>query len=605
MQVAIAARRQDELAVRGLRGSRWAGRAGGLVPARLFVALACAGVILLGGLPEAQAGSTSPYGLNIHAPAGEGLALLEPVAAAGIEWVRIDLVWALVQPVRGVWDWSLYDALVDAADTEGLEILAILAYTPPWATDGTPLAGVPRDVAEWEEFCFRAAERYGDRIRYWEIWNEPNLEQFWEGSRNQYLDRILLPGLAAVDAAPGDARVGGPGLAHLVSGDRDWYRWLSDVLDRAGSRLDFLSHHAYDDEAVGLGDKLDGDTLFGSQPALWDVVPPSLLEVLDAAGWGGRPVWLTETGWASDEIGEAGQARELGRFLGDWMAGDRSRSWIHKVFLYELIDDPTPGNPKFGLLRADGSPKPAASTLAGFVAAHPRGPGDASVLLVDDRFEVKVLWRDHGGRTGSGRANGYSDNTGTFWFFDPQNLELIVKVLDGRPVNGAFWLFYGALSDVEYWVEVTDRVDGRVRSYRNPPGNLCGRADTGAFVPLGDLPEDELVAASESPILSLRDGRFRVQVDWRDPRGVTGRGTAVPATDDSGFFWFFRPGNLELVVKVLDGRPVNGHFWVYYGALSDVEYTIRVTDSVTGTTRRYRNPQGELCGGSDIEAFAP
>jgi len=57
----------------------------------------------------------------------------------------------------------------------------------------------------------------------------------------------------------------------------------------------------------------------------------------------------------------------------------------------------------------------------------------------------------------------------------------MIKVLDGRAVNGRFWVFYGALSDVEYTITVTDTETGQSRSYHNPPHHLEGRADTQAF----------------------------------------------------------------------------------------------------------------------------
>src|SRR4051794_12803265 len=100
-------------------------------------------------------------------------------------------------------------------------------------------------------------------------------------------------------------------------------------------------------------------------------------------------------------------------------------------------------------------------------------------------------------------------------------------------------------------------------------------------------------------------GRFQVEVDWMLPGGIAGKGQAVPLTDDTGSFWFFDNANLELVVKVLDGRPVNGHFWVYYGALSDVEYRITVTDTQTGVQEIYVNPAGRLASAADTSAFDP
>jgi len=72
---------------------------------------------------------------------------------------------------------------------------------------------------------------------------------------------------------------------------------------------------------------------------------------------------------------------------------------------------------------------------------------------------------------------------------------------------------------------------------------------------------------------------------------------------DSGSFWFFSPNNLELAVKVLDGRAFNGHFWVFYGSLTDVGYRIEVTDTQTGAVRVYDNPSGEVCGRGDTAGF--
>lgn len=192
----------------------------------------------------------------------------------------------------------------------------------------------------------------------------------------------------------------------------------------------------------------------------------------------------------------------------------------------------------------------------------------------------------------------------------------------------------------EYWVEVADVTTGQSRVYRNPPGEICGRGDIRALpeqpvYPLAGHPgEDPFVDLAAEPALPskssgsehglhrrrsqrmgdctqgeerlcLLDGRFAVEVAWRNPRNArTGTGQAVPLTDESGSFWYFTADNLELVVKLVDGRSVNGHFWVFYGALSDVEYTIQVTDTATGAIRRYTNSAGEICGQADIRGFA-
>lgn len=107
------------------------------------------------------------------------------------------------------------------------------------------------------------------------------------------------------------------------------------------------------------------------------------------------------------------------------------------------------------------------------------------------------------------------------------------------------------------------------------------------------------------PNLCLTGNRFRVQVNWRNPYdgGSTGVGTSVPFTSDTGCFWFFTSSNLELILKILDGRASNGKFWVFYGALSDVEYTITITDTQTGLVRQYYNPPRNLASVADINAF--
>ncbi|HSE63015.1 MAG TPA: hypothetical protein VLG15_05325, partial [Thermoanaerobaculia bacterium] len=112
------------------------------------------------------------------------------------------------------------------------------------------------------------------------------------------------------------------------------------------------------------------------------------------------------------------------------------------------------------------------------------------------------------------------------------------------------------------------------------------------------------VCLQDGTTLCLNGGRFQVRVSWRVPtQGTSGVGQAVPLTSDTGYFWFFSSNNIELVIKVVDGRAFNQHFWVFYGALSDVEYTITVTDSETGAVRTYMNTQGRLASVADVIAF--
>ena len=251
-------------------------------------------------------------------------------------------------------------------------------------------------------------------------------------------------------------------------------------------------------------------------------------------------------------------------------------------------------------------------------------PSPTSLCLNGGRFKIEAQWRDFQGNTGSGHAVALTADTGYFWFFGPANVEVILKVLDGRTVNDHFWVFFGALSNVEYSLTVTDTTTGATRRYFNPAGIFGSLGDTRGFGPLGAFSSTaQLSAKTRLPLvaertdataatgtcvpgaarLCLNDGRFAVEAAWKDFGGHTGAGTAVPLTADTGYFWFFGPNNVEVVLKVLDGQPVNGRFWVFYGALSNVEYTLTVTDTITGHIRTYTNPSGRFASIGDTQAF--
>src|SRR4029079_5690353 len=104
---------------------------------------------------------------------------------------------------------------------------------------------------------------------------------------------------------------------------------------------------------------------------------------------------------------------------------------------------------------------------------------------------------------------------------------------------------------------------------------------------------------ADSTTLCLLDNRFKVTASFS-----SWQGQAVPFWQgtNSGFFWFFNSQNLELTIKVLDGRPVNGRFWVFFGSMTDVPYTITVTDKATRGGRTY-NSTGSMCGLADTSAF--
>lgn len=122
--------------------------------------------------------------------------------------------------------------------------------------------------------------------------------------------------------------------------------------------------------------------------------------------------------------------------------------------------------------------------------------------------------------------------------------------------------------------------------YTGSPPNAC------------DPPSDTAVC--------LNNGRFRVSVDWRDRQGNVGDAKGVPfGSDDTGIFYFFGKDNWEMMVKVLNGCSITQHYWVFASATTNVEYTLRVTDTQSGDVKEYFNPLGRAAPAiTDTMAFA-
>ena len=153
------------------------------------------------------------------------------------------------------------------------------------------------------------------------------------------------------------------------------------------------------------------------------------------------------------------------------------------------------------------------------------------------------------------------------------------------PTSGPYLVGFGSINTGSYTLLATD-----LTAIQPTPSPVV----TTTPVPSG--------CATLSTQLCL-DSHYSVSVHWDTTDGRSGDGTPVPLTANTGYFWFFDPTNVELTVKVLDGHAINGHEWVFYGALSNVHYIITVTDTVSGAVRTYENPQGTQASISDTSAF--
>jgi hypothetical protein len=250
-----------------------------------------------------------------------------------------------------------------------------------------------------------------------------------------------------------------------------------------------------------------------------------------------------------------------------------------------------------------------------------------ALCLTGERYEVRASW-DDGSSGGAATAASLTSDTGSFWFFGPDNVELVVKVLDACSFAGTEWVFAAGLTDLAVELTVTNVITGVTRTYFNAPGPFAPIQDTSAFAceedgdgvatpaagRFGDAVAVASAAASVRELASalgsavereanpgaggaglgplvLGDGRFEVEVEWSTSSSA-GVGNPQALTADTGVFWFFAPENLEVVLKVLDACAVNQRFWVFAGGLTDVEARVTVTDTATGAVREYGNALG-------------
>lgn len=261
--------------------------------------------------------------------------------------------------------------------------------------------------------------------------------------------------------------------------------------------------------------------------------------------------------------------------------------------------------------------------------------------LADGRFRVRAIWSDpRRETTESAFARPFTDDTGAFWFFEQNNLELVLKIVDAcAEQEPRFWIFAAGLTNLEVRLEVVDLWTGvvwlegndfgtsfvpvqdtaafdtceaqRPEGWRSVDGEESHRAHPtphpiGAIRSLAGAAEGVGNCAPGPNRLCLQGGRFAVEAAWAIPSGASGSAMSGALTEDTGYFWFFDEKNVELLVKVLDACDLEAYrtFWVFATGLTNVETTIRVTDTATNEMREYDNAQGTAFQPRfDTEAF--
>jgi polysaccharide biosynthesis protein PslG len=312
-------------------------------------------------VPAAPAGKPVSFALLEDYDKGDDLAAIARDFALmqelEIATLRCSFGWDDYEPERGVYDFAWLQEFVDLAEQYGIQLRPYIGYTPEWAgaegeDDGIIWNNPPRDLEEWSDFVFALASALADapNVLSYEIYNEENVDFWWDGSVEQY-GETLSAAAQAIRRADPDAQVL---LGGLVYPDDDWLRSL--IEQGRAPDYDVTPFHAYVEtwSETSVEEYLDG--------AYREYFVP----INNTLGEG-EPIWINEMGFATTPgRSEREQANWFARAAATFLADPH----IEHLGFYELRDLPRTrealgedANYYLGLLRTDGSKKLAFATV--------------------------------------------------------------------------------------------------------------------------------------------------------------------------------------------------------------------------------------------------
>jgi polysaccharide biosynthesis protein PslG len=193
------------------------------------------------------------FGLALHDYSD---ATLDVAAAAGFTLIRTDFFWSAVELERHVYDWTVFDTLMAALRARNLRPQFVLGFNNPDIYGGSWMEGITMSFEReaYAKFCAAAVDRYRDINPIWEIYNEPNRDNFWEPKANAAEYMTLAKGaIAAIRGSQRDAIIIAPALGHKMTEPVLDLDFLEACLkDGLLPLIDAVSIHPYvDPEVVG------------------------------------------------------------------------------------------------------------------------------------------------------------------------------------------------------------------------------------------------------------------------------------------------------------------------------------------------------------------
>ena len=274
--------------------------------------------------------------------------------AAGIGMVRMDFLWSDIEPRQGEFEFGKYDYIVDVLTKNKIAILGLLNYSTPWAVANASWNCPPADNQLFVRYAVTVAIRYKDKIKYWEIWNEPDSYTYWANQDGLKSYAVLLKDvyLAMKKALP-DCIILNGGLANGISSVNSLYD------NGAKDYFDILNVHIF------------VSPLYPGAIKRVSVFPKLAYKVMARNGDQDKKIWVTEIGcpgvkkgteigawWLGENPDEEEQAEWVGSVFRELTRDERVEK-IFWAFFRDCKDHWNNGVDYFGLLRWDFSQKPA------------------------------------------------------------------------------------------------------------------------------------------------------------------------------------------------------------------------------------------------------
>jgi polysaccharide biosynthesis protein PslG len=241
---------------------------------------------------------------------------VQMIADAGFHWIRQEFPWEDIEiHARGDFEdrrndhdgdgqpdaidaWAKYDMIVDLAEQYGLEIQARLSNPPDWTHADLEIGdkAPPDDLQDFVNFAVTMAERYRGRIRYYQIWNEPNIFPEWgnqDVNPEAYTEMLCrtYDALKAVD--PDIVVISGAlaGTIALTPRDLNDFIFLQRMYDAgAGACFDILSAQGYGLNSGPTDQRMRPTTVTFARHVY-------IRDLMVANGDASKPIWISEAAW--------------------------------------------------------------------------------------------------------------------------------------------------------------------------------------------------------------------------------------------------------------------------------------------------------------------